>query len=102
MQRLPLQAIPNQQFSITLDGLNYTITFKACGGIMAVTIVRQGIEILTNSLCPAGQLLLSYPYAESGNFFIDTINDELPYYNAFGITQQLYYLSQIELVTARG
>lgn len=101
MRRIPLEAIPNQSFSVRLDDALYDITIKEARGIMAVTIVRDNVELVSGLRATAGTPLLPYRYQESGNFIITTENDEIPYYTQFGVTQNLIYASQEELEVLR-
>jgi hypothetical protein len=102
MKEIPLTAIANQTLSIRLDDRLYDITIKELNNAMGVTIVRDGITIVTNALAVAGAPLIPYRYLEDGNFIIITLDDEIPYYTQFGITQSLIYASQSELEAIRG
>ena len=42
-----LQPIPNQTLTTTLEGMRYQITLKAAGGIMAVTLDRDGQRLFS-------------------------------------------------------
>lgn len=94
---IPIEAIPNQSFTITLDGHFYNITIKESAGVMSCSIIRDNIAIQDNARISAGYLLIPYKYQENGNFFILTENDDYPYYDQFGITQYLIYITQAEL-----
>ncbi len=104
MQLIPLAVVPNQKFTITLDGHNFKIQFNLCNGVMAVTINRDGINVISGQRCVAGFPLINYRSYEggSGNFIFTTLNDSLPDYNQFGTTQFLYYASNEELEAIRG
>jgi len=101
MQLVPIQAVPNQSFSVTLDGNNYVLGIKYTNGCMSVSIVRNTVQIIENMRVVAGQLVIPFRHLESGNFFFTTANQQLPNYEQFNITQQLIYLSADELATLR-
>jgi len=101
MQLVPIQAVPNQSFSLTLDGNNYVLGIKYTNGCMSVSIVRNTVQIIENMRVVAGQLVIPFRYLESGNFFFTTANQQLPNYEQFNITQQLIYLSADELAILR-
>lgn len=101
MQQIPIQSIPNQEFSITLDGNIYDITPKTMDNITCVSIVRNGVDIIDNIRCVPFQPVLPAQYQESGNFSFVTGNGDLPYYTQFNVTQQLIYLSADELAALR-
>lgn len=96
-----IQALPNQSLSVQLDGLRYDITIKEAIGVMAATVVRDGVTLVDNVRLVAGTPVLPYRYQESGNFALTTADEELPYYPSFGVTQFLVYLSAEELAALR-
>ena len=101
MQILPIQAIPNQEFTVTLDSNLWDITLQATNGIMAATLVLNGTTIVQGAACVAGQPLIASHYLENGNFIFITQSEQIPYYTQFNITQSLWYYSQAELAIFR-
>lgn len=97
MIEIPLQAVPNQKITTTLENNLYELTFRTCGNIMSVDIVRNSETIETGIRCEAGVPLIPYEYLEDGNFLILTQNDDYPWYEQFGITQYLVYLTFEEI-----
>lgn len=102
MIEIPLQPIPNQSLTVRLDDHLYNLTFKTINGAMAVDIARDNVLIESGARIVAGTPLLPYRYQESGNFLILTLNDDIPYYDQFGVTQKLIYTSQVDIGAARG
>lgn len=102
MIQIALERIPNQSFSIRLDSRFYNITLKSTNGVMAATVVRDDVIIEEGMRLVGGGLMLPYKYQENGNFLLTTMNDELPDYLQFGITQFLIYASPAELEVLRG
>jgi hypothetical protein len=102
MIEIPLQAIPNQKFSVQLDNRLYDITITATGNVMSCTLVRDGETIQDTMRLVAGTPLLPYLYQEAGNFALITASGDLPDYTQFGVTQFLLYASQDELDAIRG
>ncbi len=98
---IPLQAVANQQFTVVLDGDNYNMTFKALDQVMAVTISRGGVVLLTNQRVLAETPLMPYRYLETGNFVFIAEGPEIPFYTAFGVTQTLLYFTADELRAIR-
>lgn len=101
MIQVPIQAIPNQELSITAGGFRHTITIKEANGIMAFSVVIDDVTIIESIRIVSGQPIIPYQYLESGNFTILTLDDEIPYYNQFGTSQFLYYLTPDELEASR-
>lgn len=98
---IALAAVPNQQLMIQLDGRIYEITVREANGVMAASITRDGVAVITNTLAVAGTPLLPYRYQEAGNFLFTTENEDLPYYDQFGLTQFLVYVTADELAAYR-
>lgn len=98
---IPLQQLPNQTFSITLDGNLYAITLKAANNIMAASFVRNSVDIVDNGRAVAAGALIQGQYQEAGNFLFLTANNQLPDYKQFGLTQSLLYFTQAELTAFR-
>jgi len=102
-QLVPLKAVPNQSLSIRLENRRYDIQIQQATGVMAATISRDSEKLVDSMRCVVGVGLLPYEYLEdnSGNFFFQTEQENLPDYNEFGITQFLYYFSDAELQELR-
>lgn len=97
---VPLEAIPNQQLTIRLDDLRYTIRLNSVAdSCCCATIDINGETVISGSRCVAGTLLIPYPYleGEGGNFVFDTPDDTIPNYEGFGTTHQLLYFTNEEM-----
>jgi hypothetical protein len=108
MIQIPIANIPNQSFSINLDESQYDIRIHATSDrgipgneIMAVTIIRDSVIIVSGMRAVSDYPIIPYAYLEDGNFFITTMNDEYPDWRQFGNTQYLIFASQAELIAAR-
>lgn len=102
MIEVGIAALANQALSIQLDERFYEIELREANGVMAATITRDGVTIVSNVRVTAGTPLLPYRYQESGNFIMTTDGEAIPYWDQFGITQFLVYLSADELAAYRG
>lgn len=100
-QVVPIQAIPNQQFSIALGGAFYDISINEARGIMAVGIKRNNVTIIEGIRMVSGSPVIPSKYQEDGNFMMVTNNFELPHYTGFGVRQFLIYFSVAELEALR-
>lgn len=98
---LGLTATPNQSFTVQLDGRFYDIHLREANGVMAASISRDGVTLVSALRVTAGTPLLPYKYQEQGNFLMATDGDALPYWDQFGITQFLVYLTSAELAAYR-
>lgn len=101
---IALTNTPNQAFSISIGVHFYDFTIQETSGCMSVTIVRDNLLIVSGSRAVAASPVIPYQYLEddAGNFVFLTQNEELPYYDQFGITQSLVYVSNDELEVLRG
>ncbi len=103
MQALQLQNIPNQQFTVTLDGVLFDMTFRAVDDCMYCDISANGNPVVSGARCVAGYQIMPYVYQEgvTGNFSFLTANYELPWWEQFGIDQFLIYATASELASVR-
>lgn len=98
MRTIALDAIPNQELSVTLDSNRWEIIIKECNGVMCCTLTLNDTLLLSGQRIVAGSPLIPYKYMQgSGNFWLLTENDELPYYTRFGVDQQFIYASAGEI-----
>lgn len=100
MQTIPIQSVPNQSLSVTIDRQRWTLTIKAAVSSMVVDLslndqaVIRGLRIMPN------QPLIPYPYlATVGNFLMLTADDQIPWWERFGIDQTLVYATAAEIAT---
>lgn len=97
-----IAALANQALSIQLDERFYEIELREANGVMAATITRDGVTVVSNIRVTAGTPLLPYRYQEAGNFIMTTDGEAIPYWDQFGVTQFLVYLTPAELAAYRG
>lgn len=97
MMQIPLQALPNQEFSLILDGNSWDISLKTTDGITSASLTLNGVDILDGAPVVAGAWIIQAAYQNSGNFFFVTHNFQLPAYTQFGVSQSLIYASQAEI-----
>lgn len=97
-----LAAVANQSLTVQVDDLVYSITLReVTGGSMAASVSRNGVKIVSGARVVAGSPLLPSRYQETGNFLITTEGEACPYWDQFGITQFLVYLTDVELEAYR-
>ena len=96
-----ISALPNQSLTIQIDSRLYVISIREANGVMSVSITRDGEVVVSNMRATAGTPLLPYQYQEKGNFIIITEGGALPYYEQFGITQFMLYVTPAELAAYR-
>lgn len=97
MQVIPVNPIPNQSFTIRIDGIRMALRIKEARGLMVADFTREDVLILTATPLLAGETLIPYSYLQNGNFVVLTTNRELPDWRKFGSSQQLIFLSQEEI-----
>ncbi len=97
MNNLPLSATPNQSFSARLDSSVYDIAIKTVGGTACIDVTRDGVSVLKGQRLTPGVPVFAYDYLQTGNFLFTTLNDELPDYTKFGVSQMLYYITADEV-----
>ena len=101
MINVPIQNVPNQNFSINLDGNLFKITLKYTNGVMSVSMTINGVDTIDNIRVVAGSPLIPSKYQEAGNFLLLTTNNQLPIYTLFNVSQSLVYFTAAELAAYR-
>lgn len=98
MKVIPLMAIPNQSFTVTIDGVLWALSIKTARGTMAADVSRDGVVLVQGQRIVVGHPILPYRYlSHQGNFAILTRDDELPWWEGFGVSQTLVYLTPEEV-----
>jgi len=98
MDLIELAQVPNQSFSVTLEGVRWDITIKQAREVMVVDLVRDSIEILRGQRIVAGTPIIPYRHLQGdGNFLLLTDGDELPNWERFEVDQQLIYATAAEI-----
>lgn len=98
MQIIPLQNIPNQVFSITLNEVDYRIALRTIQGFTLISVWQNGDILFYNQLCVPNSFVNPYDYvSQNGKLYFRCLDDEYPNYNLFGNTQQLYFLTPDEV-----
>ena len=103
MRTIPLQTVPNQSIVVTLDGVRWALTLKACAGVMAVDVDLNDVPILRGQRVVAAMPVIPYRrlqegvVAGAGNFMFVTVDDALPWWERFGVDQSLVYVTAADL-----
>lgn len=98
MQIINIDAVPNQSFSVTVDGNRWDFVIKEAVTSMIADISLNGERILSGQILVAGQPFIPYEFLQgSGNFLILTESDQLPDWRRFGVDQILTYASAEEI-----
>ena len=102
---LELNNLPNQRFTTTINNVDMEITLKLGGqpdNPVMLFSLKSGDELICPAVpCFANQGLLPYPYMVEqmgGNFIFVTNEDEYPFWEAFGKTQSLCFVTVDELI----
>ena len=100
---IPIDILPNQKLSVTLEGFRFDISLKSTDTSTLVTIARDDELLIENIRSLGGTFLIPFEYLEgdAGNFFFEVQNEEIIYFTNFGITQRLIYLTAEEVEEIR-
>lgn len=98
MRNIPIQAVPNQEFSVTIEDNRWTLRIKiAVTSMFADVYLNEEVVILGQRIAP-GTPVIPYDYlANAGNFILVVENGDLPDWQKFGVTQSLFYVAPGEL-----
>jgi hypothetical protein len=96
---IPIENIPNQSLSITLDNIRYDLRFRNVGVMMILDLTINDEPIITGIRVVGGLPIISEKYLKccGGNFIFLTELGDIVSWDKFGITQTLIYLTVDEL-----
>jgi hypothetical protein len=99
MRLIPLQAVPNQSLSFTLDDNRWQIRIAQAVTSMFMDITINDEVVILGTRIPGDDFIIPYPYIglRHGNLMLTTQNERMPDWNRFGLTQQLFYWSPEEM-----
>ena len=98
MIEIDLIRVPNQSLSVTLDDVLWELTIKTARRCMIADVVRSGRVLVQGQRIVADAPILPYRYLSTlGNFAILTPDGELPWWEQFGDTHTLVYMTPGEL-----
>ena len=94
---ISINATPAQQFIVQLGDYSYELRIFSTDGNMAYDLSIDDVEVVQGFQFVNEVLMLPYEYQEvNGNLLLVVPDDEVPNYEAFGITQFLAYLDEDE------
>ncbi len=98
MIRIPLSNLPNQSFSVVLDGQNCTITLKQNGAALYLSLAVDQVDVVTNHICNHDSPIPIFKTtAFSGRLvFHDVLGDSHPKANGLADRYYLIYLAEGE------
>ena len=96
-QQVEISAVPSQSFTVQLDGDYYDIELVTTEEVLACSIARNNVLLLTGIRVVNGTPLIPYSTLATGNFIFIATDDLLPDYRQFNTTQILYFLSADEI-----
>jgi hypothetical protein len=102
MRTIPIAAVPSQSLSIRVDNVRIVLRIKEANGVMIADVERDNTAIISGTRVLAGEPIIPYRYLEEGNFLVLTIDDELPDWREFGISQSLIYITADEVAALHG
>lgn len=101
MRLVPLQAIPNQRLTLTLDGNRWDLTIKQARTSMIADVTLNDTPVMQGVRFCVGTPLIPYRYLQgAGNFLLLVDNEQLPDWRQFGASQVLVYVSPGEVISA--
>lgn len=103
MYLIPLKNIPNQELSVTIDGVFYTIRLRYWSPDGVDGILFSSVKVGENdwtgaTRCVPNEPLIPYEYlATTGNFYFICSDNHYPDYKKFGVEHRLVFLTADEI-----
>lgn len=89
---IPIEALPNQQLSISIGNNLWLLALKVANDSMFIDITLNNVPLIIGQRIAVGTPCIPYNHlANEGNFIFLTDNEDLPDWQKFGVTQQLLY-----------
>lgn len=102
MRIIDLAATPNQSFSVTLEGNRWDFVIKQATTSMIADVTLNEVMRLTGIRIVAETPIIPYEYLQGeGNFIILTENEEIPYWERFGIDQIMVFATAEEIAASK-
>lgn len=102
MRIIELAATPNQSFSVTLEGNRWDFVIKQAVTSMIADVTLNEVVRLTGIRIVAETPIIPYEYLQgAGNFIILTENEEIQYWERFGVDQIMVFATPEEIEAAK-
>ena len=93
MRLIPMEAVPNQELTLNIDGNRWLLRLKVAKSSMIADVYRNDAALLLGQRIAVGTPIIPYQYLQgAGNFILLVENEQLSDWRQFGITQQLLYV----------
>ena len=103
MERIPLEAIPNQKLNVQLSGKTYNITINTRSGLSYVSLSIGDTPLVSGRIClPNKRIELPHYLFNNGVLFFHCQDEETPFYQKFGVLHNLYYATNYEWLELTG
>lgn len=101
MREIPLENTPNQEVETVINSTVFNIRLHTVGQMTLADVYINRELICAGVRCVPGIPLIPFPYVakQSGNFMFWCLDANYPFYELFGASQRLMYLSPGELST---
>lgn len=103
MYLIPLKQTPNQELSVTINGIFFIIRLRYWSsdgenGIMFNQVKVEDKDWTGSTRCVPNQALIPYQYlSDSGNFYFICSDNQYPDYKKFGVEHRLVFLDEKEI-----
>lgn len=97
MRIIPLDNVPNQVFTVNIEGNVYRIQARTIQDFTLLSVWQNDDLLFYNQVCVPNSFVNPYKYvSEDGRLFFRCLDNEYPNYRQFGNTQTLYFLTPEE------
>ena len=102
MEKIPLEAIPNQKLNVQLSGKNYNITINTRSDLSYMSLSVGDTPLVSGRICLPNKRVEIPHYKFAGVLFWHCQDDETPFYLKFGVLHNLYYATRYEFMEITG
>lgn len=103
MREIPLSETPNQEIETVINSRVFNIRLHTIGQLTVADVYINRALVCAGVRCVPGMPLIPFRYISdtAGNFFFSCLDGAYPYYELFGATQRLVYLTAAEISAER-
>lgn len=98
MYKIDLTTIPNQIFTVMLEGVEYKIQLRTIQNQTYMSCWANNELLFYSQLCTPNNYVNPYNYVSiNGKFYFECLDNEYPYFENFNTTQNLYFYTTEEI-----
>lgn len=98
MYKIKIANIPNQEFEFVYNDSTFTVQLRTIQELTFASIFLDGEPLLYSQICSPNNFINLHKYISAGGkFYFKCVDNEYPYFEKFGNSQELLFYTEDEL-----